>query len=136
MVRSALLLSILGAAACGAGRQHETLSDSIRTYNEGIRWERFEVAANAVPPTERTAWVQDMDERAEDVKVTDYDVVSVQRKAPREAHVQVKWSWYRNSEGTLHQTHADETWELHGKEWWMVDTKHVRGDEMPGVEKR
>ena len=54
----------------------------------------------------------------------------------RAAKVQVKVSWYLDREGTLHETHALQSWERHGKEWWMVDAVRVRGHEMPGLTER
>jgi len=74
-----------------------------------------------------------MDQRAEDVKITDYDVVRVEPRGEREAHVQVKLSWYKPSENTVHETHAMQTWERHGKVWLMVDETRLRGAEMPGL---
>lgn len=121
-------------AACGArGRTTETLGDSIRSYHEGVRWERFAVAAVRVPPRERSQFVEEMDERAEDLKITDYEVVKVDARGPRAARVQVKLSWYRTSEGTLRETHALQTWERHGTAWMMVAEARVRGAEMPGL---
>ena len=51
----------------------------------------------------------------------------------REARVQVKISWYKASEGTVHETHALQTWERQGKTWLMVEEKRLRGSEMPGL---
>ncbi len=123
-------------AACGSAKQQDTLAESIRSYNEGIRWERFAIAAGKVPVTERGDFVADMDERAEEVRITDYELVRVDQNGEKAARVQVKWSWYRDREGTLHQTHAIQEWERQGKEWLVVDTKRLRGDEMPGVPDR
>ena len=36
-------------------------------------------------------------------------------------------------EGTIHETHAVQTWERHGKAWWMVDESRLRGAPMPGL---
>ena len=77
-----------------------TLADAVRSYNEGVRWERFEIAAVHVPPKQRSQFVDDADERAKDVKITEYDVVKVEQKGEREAEVQIKMSWYKDSEGT------------------------------------
>jgi hypothetical protein len=33
----------------------------------------------------------------------------------------------------VHETHALQTWERHGKVWWMVDEARLRGAEMPGL---
>jgi hypothetical protein len=49
------------------------------------------------------------------------------------AQVQVKMSWYLDSEGTLKETSAVQTWERHGKEWWVIEEKRLRGKVMPGL---
>lgn len=126
--------SVVMSAACGArARGTETLADSVRSFNEGVRWERFAVAAVRIPPRERSQFVEDMDQRAEDLKITDYEVVNVDARGPREARVRVKLSWYRTSEGTLRETHALQTWERQGQAWMMVAEARVRGAEMPGL---
>jgi hypothetical protein len=127
------LITIL-VAGCGAAQSHvDDLADSVRTYNDGVRWERFANAATSIPPPQRAKFVDEMDERAGDLKITDYEVVKVDPKGAREAHVQIKLSWYRESEGTLRETHAIQTWERHGKAWLMVDEARLRGAEMPGL---
>lgn len=129
-----LLFVVLFAAACGSAQKDaDTLTESIRSYNEGMRWQRFEVAASQLPPKGRGEWVDEMDERADDLKITDYEIVKVDGRGSKVAKVQVKVSWYKDSEGTLRETHAVQTWEQHGKLWWMVDETRVRGAEMPGL---
>jgi len=130
---SPVLVPLLVLAACGARPQAESLAESIRIYNEGVRWQRFANAAALVPPPERSKFVEEMDERAEDLRITEYDVVKVDREGDRLAKVQVKMSWYKDSEGTLRETHAVQTWERHGKTWLMVDEARMRGAEMPGL---
>ena len=132
-MRSALLVILL--FACGAPQVHgdDDLSESIRQFNDGVRWERFAVAASAIPPAQRSQFVDEMDERAADLKITDCEVVRVDPRGSREASVHVKLSWYKASEGTVHETHAIQTWERHGKAWWMVDESRLRGAEMPGL---
>lgn len=132
-MRTALIAILL--LGCGAPqvRPENDLSESIRQFNEGVRWERFSVAASSIPPPHRSQFVDDMDQRASDLKITDYEVVKVDPRGLREAHVQIKLSWYKASEGTVHETHAVQTWERHGKVWWMVDEARLRGAEMPGL---
>lgn len=133
----AIALAALGAVSSGCGapqvRPENDLSDSIRQFNDGIRWERFANAASSLPPPQRSQFVDDMDQRASDLKITDYEVVRVDPRGPSEARVQIKLSWYKSSEGTLRETHAMQTWERHGKVWWMVDETRLRGAEMPGL---
>jgi hypothetical protein len=126
-----LMISIL--AACAAAPPEDTLGESIRSYNDGVRWGRYGIAASRIPANERSAFVMDMDERAEDVKITDYEVVDVAARGAKAAKVRVKMSWYRASEGTVHETHAEQTWERKGKLWFMMQEARVRGAEMPGL---
>ncbi|HET9623500.1 MAG TPA: hypothetical protein VFP84_19140 [Kofleriaceae bacterium] len=130
----AVLMSALLLIGCGATSQSRTasLSESITAYNDSVRWERFELAAGAIPPRERPQFVDDMDERAHEVKITEYDIVRVDPHGD-EAKVQIKMSWYKASEGTVHETYALQTWEHRGKAWWMVEETRVRGAEMPGL---
>jgi hypothetical protein len=120
--------------ACGAA-QHaaEPLGDAVRSYNDGVRWERFSNAAVHLPPKERATFVDEADERAKDLKITDYDIVKIEPKGENEAKVQIKLSWYKDSEGTVHETHSTQTWERHGRAWLMVDEARLRGPEMPGL---
>jgi hypothetical protein len=131
-MRAALITILL--FGCGAAMPHNEpdLSESVRIFNDGVRWERFAVAASAIPPRERSQFVDDMDQRASDLKITDYEVVRVDPRGDG-AKVQVKLSWYKSSEGTVHETHAVQTWERHGKSWWMVDEIRLRGAQMPGL---
>ena len=131
-MRTALIAILL--LGCGAPqvRPENDLSESIRQFNEGMRWERFGLAASSIPPPQRSQFVDEMDERAGDLKITDYEIVRVDARE-REARVQIKLSWYQASRGTVHETHALQTWERHGKAWLMVDATRLRGSEMPGL---
>jgi hypothetical protein len=130
----AILVTVL-VLGCGAPQHssHDELADSIRQFNDGVRWERFAAAASSLPPLQRSQFVDEMDERATDLKITDYEVVKVDPRGDKEAHVQVKLSWYKASDGSVKETHALQTWELHGKTWLMVDESRLRGAEMPGL---
>jgi len=133
LVVSAALSLTAGCAAANQAHGAESLSESITAYNDSMRWERFELAAGAIPPRERPQFVDDMDERAHEVKITEYDIVRVDPHGEREAKVQIKMSWYKASEGTVHETYALQTWEQRGKAWMMVEETRVRGAEMPGL---
>jgi len=132
-MRAALITVLL--LACGAPqvRTENDLSESIRQFNDGIRWGRFATAAASIPPPQRSQFVDEMDQRAGDLKITDYEIVDVAPRGAAEARVQIKLGWYKASEGTVHETHAIQTWERHGKAWLMVDETRLRGAEMPGL---
>ena len=132
-MRTLLFVTVLVAACGGAQKNQETLTDSIRAYNDGMRWARYEIAASQIPPKERAEFVDEMDERGDNLKITDYEVVKVDTRGAKEAKVQIKVSWYLDNIGTLRETHAVQLWERQGKVWLMVSETRLRGDEMPGL---
>jgi hypothetical protein len=127
------ILLCLVFAACTPPKSGDTLGESIRSYNDGVWWGRYEVAAVHVPAKERSLFIDQADERAKDLKITDYEIVRVDQTGPRVAQVQVKVSWYKDSEGLVRETQAIQTWERHGKTWLIVDEARLRGKEMPGL---
>jgi hypothetical protein len=132
-MRAALITILMLGCGAAALRDGADLSESIRQFNDGVRWERFAAAASSLPPRERSQFVEDMDQRSGEVKITEYEIVRVDPRGERAARVQIKLSWYKSSEGTVHETHAVQTWERHGKAWWMVDEIRLRGPQMPGL---
>lgn len=125
-------MAAVACAACGATPKGETLMEAVRTYNEGVRWERFAAAASRVPARERETFLDEREELAEDLRITDYEVVRVKDKGDV-ADVQVKLTWYKDSEGTVHETWAKQAWERQGKAWRIVGEARVRGADMPGL---
>jgi hypothetical protein len=133
-MRTLAVTLALVLTACSAVQQDtDTLAESIRSYNDGVRWGRYGMAAAKVMPRDRNEFVDDMDARADDLKITDYEVVNVAARGPKAAKVRIKLSWYLASKGTVHETHAEQTWERKGKHWFMVEEARVRGAEMPGL---
>jgi hypothetical protein len=128
----ALLLCL---TACGARPRSETLMDAVRTYNDGVRWERFSAAAAVVPPREREAFLDEREELAEDLRISEYEVVRVKDRGDG-ADVQVKLTWYRDSVGTVRKTWARQRWERQGSSWRITGEERVRGDDMPGLDSK
>jgi len=132
-VRAALAALALAAACASAPRSGEDLLESVRTYHEGVRWQRFPVAAGRVPPAQRDDFLQERDQLSEDLRITDYEVLRVRSTSEGRAEVEVKWTWFLDSDGRVKETRAVEHWERHGKVWLLVDERRARGETMPGL---
>ena len=132
-MRKILGIVVLLAGCGGAPKSGEDLMHSVRTYNEGLRWERLAAAARQVPAAEREDFVDERDELAENLKITDWELKRVSDRPGDEAFVHVKYTWYRADEGIVRETHAKQTWERKGKTWLIVDERRTRGEEMPGL---
>ncbi len=132
-----LIATVTAPLASGCGgvpKAGETLMESVQSYNEGVRWERFAAAAARLPAADRMAFIDAADARAKDLKVTDYEVVRVASMSDKIAKVQVRLSWYRETEGTLRETHAVQTWKRTGKVWVLQGQARLRGPVMPGID--
>jgi hypothetical protein len=130
---AAAAVFLVAGAGCAHAPRGQPLMEAVRAYNDGVRWERFAVAASAVPARERDAFLDEREILAEDLNITDYEVVRVSDRGVDAAEVQVKVTWYRDSEGTVHETWARQAWERRGKAWRIVGERRVRGHEMPGL---
>jgi hypothetical protein len=124
---------VLAALAAGCGshaKGAELLLESVRTYHEGLRWGRIPVAASRVPADERAEFIADWDALADDLRITDYEVIAV-AEAERAAKVEVKYTWYLDSRQVVHDTRIAEEWERLGDIWIKVAEHLVRGEPMP-----
>ena len=85
MKRSALIASLsCSQLRCARRKAGDDARDRSAPYNDGVRWGRFEVAASSHPGQQRSQFVDDSDQRANDLKITQYDVVRVdQPRRPR-----------------------------------------------------
>jgi hypothetical protein len=130
----AMIAAAAAAAGCGgAQKRGDELMASVTTYNDGVRWGRFAAAAAVVPPAEREDFVDERDDLEDDLRISDWQLVKVKAVGERRARVQIEYTWFLDSVGTVHETQAEQRWELHGKAWLMVDERYKKGEPMPGL---
>ncbi len=134
--RSLLIVLVFAISACGARAKGPSLIDEIRAYNDGVRWRQYPKAAARVHPRERTAFVAELSTNADEVKISEWDLVHVERRnrGRKSAIAHVRYRWFRDSVGTLHSTNTVQTWKRHGRAWLVTAEKRVRGEPMPGIE--
>lgn len=135
MTRALAIAALMVAACIPPAARGAALVDAAQTYNEGVRWERFEAAAAVIPPAERAEFLDERDQLAKDLRITQSEILQITEHG-RTAEVVVKHAWYSDREGTLHETVAAQAWERQGKAWRLVDEHRSRGDQMPGLRDR
>jgi hypothetical protein len=131
-----LVISIALSAltACGGMQAHtDDLMEAVRGYNEGVRWQRYPMAASHVPVKERDQFIEDREDLEKELHISDYEVVRVGAARGNSATIEVKYTWFKDSEGVVRETRALQSWERHGKLWVIVDERRVKGPEMPGL---
>ncbi len=117
----------------GAQKRGEELMTSVTTYNDGVRWRRFAAAATQVPLAEREDFVDQRDDLADDLQISDWEIVKIKALGERRARVQVEYTWFLDSVGTVHETQAEQRWERHGDAWLIVEERFKKGEPMPGL---
>jgi hypothetical protein len=127
-------LACAGAAACGStqkpGRQ---LMDDVRTYQEGLRWRRYEDSASRLPAKVREMFLDVHEELDDELRVDDYEIMRVKFDGEKLAMVQVKITWHLDSVGIVHDTVVEQKWRLHKRSWYLVGEQQRRGEEIPGL---
>jgi hypothetical protein len=132
-MKSALVL-VLVASGCGAATSRERGEDlvtDLRVFHEGLRWRRYDEAADHVPPAARTRFLDVHEELDSDLRIDDYDIVRVSWSGTRAAKVRVRCTWHLDSVGVVHETTVDQSWERQGKVWRIVASEHHKGETLP-----
>jgi hypothetical protein len=124
---------LLTLVACSAGmKSSEDLMTDVRTFQEGLRWRKYDMAADYVPAPAREKFLEAHDDIDGDLRIDDYEVVRVKVEEGRErALVRVKYTWHLDSVGAVHDTVVEQSWERQGKVWRILASAHKHGEEMP-----
>lgn len=136
IVAVSLALGMAAASAgCGAApKKSETLMDSVRGYHDGLRWQRYPTAASMIPPAERDLFLDERDEIADDLRISEYEITRISFDDGQDrAVLRIRYTWFLDSEGVVHDTTSEQHWERRGKHWLLVEEERVRGEPMPGV---
>ena len=122
-------------AACAmtpAQRREENLVREARTFNDDLRWQRYEQLSESLPPEEARLLQSRAEAMGDDLAMADYDVTSITFAPGSEAaNVVVKFSWYSKRATTLHETTVDQRWEYQSGRWVLVKQRRARGERFP-----
>jgi len=114
------------------------LRDSIRSFNQQIRWGRWGGAATLVLEENREAWMAERIQGGRGIKVTEVSVLGVESDGPRatDAKVMIGIAYYRESDMTLNRSVWMQKW-THTRNGWQLksEKKHVRETPQESVEK-
>lgn len=135
------LLAVLVASfclpACAAlrAKRTEDFMSSVRTYNNGVRWQRYTHAARHIDQDERDAFLDERQDLEKEVLISGWEILRVDYgdDQRRSADVHVRYTWHLDSEGIVHETTAVQSWELRGKRWLLAEETRSRGERMPGI---
>jgi hypothetical protein len=134
MKPAAWIVLLLGCASGAQGKDQELMTD-VRAFQEGLRWRKYDQAADHVHAAARVAFLDAHDELDGDLRIDDYEVLRVTLTGEREATVRVKYTWHLDSVGRVHESIVDQSWSRHGSGksaiWRIMATDARSGEPLP-----
>ncbi|MCP4447262.1 MAG: hypothetical protein GY811_18225 [Myxococcales bacterium] len=111
------------------------MMSDIRSYNEGLRWDKLPQSAIHIPPAERDAFLDEREQLQDELRIDDFDITRLKTEGETQgrANVQIRWIWHMDRVGIVKKTTSEQRWKRQGKRWLMIEEVFVRGDEMPGL---
>ena len=121
-------LSILGIAlcllACAGPNTGESLRASVGTYNQSIRWKRYNTAARFLAPEKRAKFLEQYLMVEDDLHVQSVEVRSVnsyEKEGERRADVVLIAEAYLLPSTVVKKTTIVQTWRFQRGGWELID---------------
>jgi hypothetical protein len=123
-----LCVVVSGCAAIGATSTAKA-TEAMRDCNAHARFGRMVVAAEAVRPTERDAFLDRRKGWGANVQIADSEMLGM-KLVEKEATCWVRISWYRLEDGELRQTTIRQTWheKKASEDWELTAENREAGD--------
>jgi hypothetical protein len=123
-----MTLAALGGCA---GNNKAALVEALRTYNDGVRWQRSAEVAAYLDAKLRAGFIRNMGRR-QDVQVSDCRIRNVQLKGDSRAFALVSIDWYSLRTARAYQTLMLQSWQRDDDGKWRVSAQRwVRGPTFP-----
>lgn len=115
-------------------RREESLVREARTFNDDLRWGRYEQLSTSLPREEAELFLARVGAVGDELVLADYEVTSVSfDPGSDKATVLVKLDWYSKRAMSLRSTVLDQRWEHQAGKWRMTKQRRLRGDRFPLV---
>jgi hypothetical protein len=115
-------------------RREDNLLREARTFNDDLRWGRYDQLSGSLPPDEARLFLARAHEVGDDLVLADYEVTAVNFAPGSDAAtVAVSVQWYNRRAAILHSTSLEQRWEFRDGRWMVARQKRVRGDRFPLV---
>lgn len=130
-----LLVAALACSGCflmsNAYTTREQVLTAAREYNEGVRWGKFEQAANRVPKDRRKKFFEKHKTLEEELDISDYEIGAVDVDKSDKKHIKVTtrvdYTWSLKREGLVQKTSTKQRWEEQNGEWVLIAEERVKG---------
>jgi hypothetical protein len=122
-------LVLTGGCITGGGYStRDKLLEVTREYNQGVRWRRFEQAAEHLPLAERRSFFDRHKALEEELDIADCELTRLDIDSKKEhATARVDYVWTLRRRGLVEKTTTDQVWEKKDGEWQLASEVRVSG---------
>jgi hypothetical protein len=127
-------LVLLACAVTPTQQREESLVREARSFNDDLRWQRYEQLHLSLPPGEAALINARAQAVGDDLAMGDYEVTSISfDKGSEAATVVVRFEWYSKRDPILRTSTLEQRWEFQGGRWIVTKQRRLRGDRFPLV---
>jgi len=109
-----------------------SLSDSIRMFNDSLRWNRYQAAGKFVVPMDRGNFIRDQQNAGESRRIVEYKLVEILMEDPKTAGVIVQWSVTSTDSPVVQKERILQSWTQVGTEWFLLRIAEAENAETGG----
>jgi hypothetical protein len=125
------LAALAGGCALPSASERDALQDTVRMYNEDLRWSRFSDAVLCIVPARRQRFLDQARVLQEDIEFANYELLGVEPRGEGRVQVRVQFEWTSRRTGLLRKTEIIELWARQGGAWLLADSRVERGEKLP-----
>jgi hypothetical protein len=115
-------------------QREDTLIREARTFNDDLRWARYEQLSASLPRDEAPLFLARANAIGDDLVMADFEVTSINFGPGSDtATVGVSLQWYNRRASIVRSTTIEQRWEMRSGRWLMTRQRRVRGDRFPLV---
>ena len=110
---------------CAATADNANLVTSVKTFNESMRWKRFQAAASFIPVTGRSSFLSRYRDTEEDLSIESIEIRNMELQETggvQQAMVTVVSRSYLLPSTVLTTTRMTQHWELKNGAWLLTKT--------------
>ncbi|MCC6810225.1 MAG: hypothetical protein IT381_22535 [Deltaproteobacteria bacterium] len=117
------LICVAVFVACGVTgpTPQEILDRTVFTYNQHLRWKRFDKASRFVGDEARAAFVKTFESSEEALSIEDLEVKEIDFETPNRVRVSVDARYFKLPSVTVQKQKWVQIWEKKGDDWWLAD---------------
>jgi hypothetical protein len=127
-MRALACLMFVACSSLGPSPQ-EILDRSVFTYNQHLRWKRFDKAASFVDKPGRDAFTKVFEGSEETLSIDDLELKSIDYENDKRAKVVIEARYFKLPSVTLQKAKWVQVWERREDDWWLIE--QARGPFFP-----